>query len=202
MTTRRKKEKKPSKDSEEDIPSDEESEEGKAAPVIISASSGGRRSGRLRQLSKKVKTVDKEARLEAQTARLELLENDNYGAAAPTALDLQPDDEEYQQTEDADEGFAKKKRPKKDRLLLERAKKTQKYVRNLNKLLEELQDSPDLPAVNYFTTAALPSQKPSRHFCSVCGLLASYCCTRCGMRFCSVKCNETHKDTRCLKFTM
>ncbi len=33
-------------------------------------------------------------------------------------------------------------------------------------------------------------------------LLSNYNCTRCGMRYCSIKCNETHKETRCMKFTM
>lgn len=57
--------------------------------------------------------------------------------------------------------------------------------------------------VNYRTVAAKPSIYPARHnFCSVCGYIASYTCTRCGSRYCSIKCNENHKETRCLKFSM
>jgi hypothetical protein len=57
--------------------------------------------------------------------------------------------------------------------------------------------------VNYFTIAAKRSKLPSkRPFCSVCGYLGDYTCTRCGARFCSVRCNESHKETRCLKMSI
>lgn len=55
---------------------------------------------------------------------------------------------------------------------------------------------------NYITVAACPSKFPARQFCSVCGYFGQYTCTRCGLRFCSIKCNEHHKETRCLKFSM
>eukprot|EP00884_Botryococcus_braunii_P013077 jgi/Botrbrau1/21770/Bobra.43_1s0160.1 len=45
-----------------------------------------------------------------------------------------------------------------------------------------------------------PSHGAPRKWCSVCGFAAPYTCTRCGVRFCSRKCFNTHKDTRCLKF--
>ncbi|CAM9653167.1 unnamed protein product [Sphacelaria rigidula] len=44
------------------------------------------------------------------------------------------------------------------------------------------------------------SKKPPTPFCSVCGYHGLYTCTRCGSRFCSSKCSEQHKETRCLKF--
>lgn len=57
--------------------------------------------------------------------------------------------------------------------------------------------------INYHTIAAKPSVFPARQgFCSVCGYLGSYTCTRCGSKFCSIKCNESHKETRCFKFSM
>ncbi|XP_074593071.1 zinc finger HIT domain-containing protein 1 [Brevipalpus obovatus] len=40
-----------------------------------------------------------------------------------------------------------------------------------------------------------------RHFCCVCGFAAPYTCIACGMRYCCVACLQTHKDTRCLKWT-
>lgn len=56
---------------------------------------------------------------------------------------------------------------------------------------------------NYHTIAAKPSVFPARQcFCSVCGYRGSYSCTRCGSKFCSIKCNESHKETRCFKFSM
>ncbi|CAN0403427.1 unnamed protein product, partial [Scytosiphon promiscuus] len=45
------------------------------------------------------------------------------------------------------------------------------------------------------------SKQPPRAFCSVCGYLGLYTCTRCGSRFCCSKCSEQHKETRCLKFS-
>lgn len=57
--------------------------------------------------------------------------------------------------------------------------------------------------VNYYTIAARPSAFPARQcFCSVCGFIGHYSCTRCGSKFCSIKCNESHKETRCFKFSM
>ena len=51
--------------------------------------------------------------------------------------------------------------------------------------------------------AATPSVLYSvRHYCSVCGLLGIYTCTRCGMRYCCIRCNEHHKETRCLTFSI
>lgn len=57
--------------------------------------------------------------------------------------------------------------------------------------------------VNYHTIAAGPSVLPMRQcFCSVCGYIGHYSCTRCGSKFCSIKCNESHKETRCFKFSI
>ena len=58
------------------------------------------------------------------------------------------------------------------------------------------------PSINYLTVAVQPSKLPARQFCSVCGYEGIYKCTRCGSRYCSVKCNNNHKETRCLKFSM
>lgn len=46
---------------------------------------------------------------------------------------------------------------------------------------------------NYATAAATPSPLPLRHFCSVCGYWGRHACARCGMRYCCLKCQETHK---------
>ncbi|CAG8686117.1 14422_t:CDS:2, partial [Acaulospora morrowiae] len=51
----------------------------------------------------------------------------------------------------------------------------------------------DVPT--YLTAAAGPSRYPSRKFCSVCGYLSNYSCKTCGMKYCSVKCLETHEET-------
>ena len=59
-------------------------------------------------------------------------------------------------------------------------------------------------AAHYYNIAARPSAYParSRNFCSVCGYLANYSCVRCGSRYCSIKCNTNHAETRCMKFSI
>mmetsp|Transcript_4499 Transcript_4499/g.6756 ORF Transcript_4499/g.6756 Transcript_4499/m.6756 type:complete len:135 (-) Transcript_4499:31-435(-) len=52
----------------------------------------------------------------------------------------------------------------------------------------------------YLRCTAQPSKRPPRLFCSVCGQHSKYTCTRCGSRSCSIACQQTHKDTRCLKW--
>lgn len=54
---------------------------------------------------------------------------------------------------------------------------------------------------SYFQAQIPPSLLPARRFCAVCGFEGPYTCVQCGARYCSVKCGETHKDTRCLKWT-
>jgi len=49
---------------------------------------------------------------------------------------------------------------------------------------------------NYLTAAMGPSRYPQRQFCSVCGWKGIYRCNRCGMRYCDLKCQKTHNDTR------
>ncbi|KAI0501894.1 hypothetical protein KFK09_016839 [Dendrobium nobile] len=45
-----------------------------------------------------------------------------------------------------------------------------------------------------------PTSSSRRYFCTVCGFIATYTCVRCGVRFCSCRCQVIHNDTRCLKF--
>ena len=54
--------------------------------------------------------------------------------------------------------------------------------------------------LSYLSVAVLPSKTPPRSFCSVCGYIGTYACTRCGSRYCCSKCLANHKETRCLKF--
>lgn len=55
-------------------------------------------------------------------------------------------------------------------------------------------------APNYVSVAAAASTRPARRFCCVCGFFAAYSCTRCGSRYCRVKCGDQHKESGCLKF--
>lgn len=55
---------------------------------------------------------------------------------------------------------------------------------------------------SYLTAAVGPARTAApRKFCSVCGDVSTYTCTRCGSRFCSRRCHAVHTETRCLKFT-
>lgn len=58
------------------------------------------------------------------------------------------------------------------------------------------------PHVPSYLKAAVgpPSSTSRRHFCTVCGSAANYMCVRCGMSFCSCRCQNIHNDTRCQKF--
>jgi len=157
-----------------------------------------RSSGRIRGLSKRVR-LDTDQREEvkqnARNARLESLENDNYQE------EIQPDDEDFIDGDDDDVLF--KKRKKKQRKTAKELfiKKKKFLVRNFNTALEESVLETYPPHVpTYLSVAAGSSIFPARHFCSVCGYFSNYTCTQCGSRFCSVKCNATHKETRCLKF--
>lgn len=80
----------------------------------------------------------------------------------------------------------------------------QRFRKNFLQLLEEdaIQNEKSADkCVNYISAQAPPSKKPQRHFCAVCGFPSNYCCTVCGARFCSLMCQETHQETRCLKYT-
>ena len=52
----------------------------------------------------------------------------------------------------------------------------------------------------YLSIEAAPSIYPTRHFCYICGNASKYQCPNCGLRFCKIRCDEEHKETRCLKF--
>ncbi|KAF9200299.1 Zinc finger HIT domain-containing protein 1 [Haplosporangium sp. Z 27] len=73
----------------------------------------------------------------------------------------------------------------------------------LNQLLDEsgLLNTPSTTPT-YLTVAMGPSRYPDRQFCSVCGWKGVYRCSRCGMRYCDLRCLKTHEDTRCMKFTI
>jgi hypothetical protein len=56
-------------------------------------------------------------------------------------------------------------------------------------------------APSYLTAAVgPPTTAAPRKFCSVCGDVSTYTCTRCGSRYCGRRCHAVHTETRCLKF--
>lgn len=139
-------------------------------------------------------------RTQAALARLEALESDN---AAFEAVDAN-DDDDASLDEDDEHGFVKKqskgtKRKTRQAKALENAKKA---PRTFMELLHEANLESLPPHVPSYLTAAVgpPNSTVRRYFCTVCGYIAKYTCVRCGMRFCAIKCQNIHNDTRCQKF--
>jgi zinc finger HIT domain-containing protein 1 len=157
---------------------------------------------RSKQWSEKFKVIDSITRREAHEARLASLENENF--IIEKELHASADDDgEYKPLEasNEDEGLVSlKKRRKRQRSEFFKTAARQMF-RTFDEVLKAENYEAYCPHIpTYLTVAAPPSHKPPRHFCYVCGFEANYTCKRCGLRFCSLKCDETHKESRCLKF--
>ncbi|XP_058071984.1 SWR1 complex subunit 6 [Magnolia sinica] len=138
-------------------------------------------------------------RSQAAIARLEALENDNAGAEM---VEINDDSDA---SLDDDEGYMQKKQSKNTKRKTRQAKaleNARKAPRTFMELLQEANLEALPPHVPSYLRAAVgpPSSTSRRHFCTVCGFTANYTCVRCGMRFCSCRCQVIHTDTRCLKF--
>lgn len=98
------------------------------------------------------------------------------------------------------------KRPKRKARTTEYYK--QRFRKNFSQLLEEegLQEGEGVEGGEgeggYLTAQVPESVKPPRLLCAVCGFPSPYTCVTCGTRYCSLRCLETHQDTRCLKWTV
>ncbi|KAJ8104162.1 hypothetical protein POJ06DRAFT_243764 [Lipomyces tetrasporus] len=67
------------------------------------------------------------------------------------------------------------------------------------KNISNLFDEDETGTREFYSAAVEPSRYPTRHLCSVCGYWGSITCIRCGARYCSLACEDTHRETRCLK---
>ncbi len=165
-----------------------------------------------RQLSEAGEAITdylKEKQHEMKMKRLQALQDDNFfGVAAPK--DDDDDGDDFVPDDDEDGGGAKK-RGKVSAVASAKKKKKKPahlmkplYVVKSLKLLAEAEEQAAAgdPSIMTYTRATLPDSKwPRRRFCCVCGLLAPYKCTKCQQGFCCAKCDSTHIETRCLKFT-
>ncbi|ONK61815.1 uncharacterized protein A4U43_C08F33880 [Asparagus officinalis] len=160
-----------------------------------------RTSSRTRKMAGKMAAAlaSTDNRTQAALARLEALENDNAGVEV---VDLNDDGDAS--LDDDDIVFTKKqskstKRKTRQAKALENAKKA---PRTFLEVLHEANLESLPPHVPTYLRAAVgpPSANSRRHFCTVCGFTANYTCVKCGMRFCSCRCQVIHDDTRCLKF--
>ncbi|XP_071721856.1 SWR1 complex subunit 6 isoform X1 [Rutidosis leptorrhynchoides] len=158
-------------------------------------------------------------RTQAILARLEALENDNPGAEIvepnddddEASLDDEDDHDVQWPTEtkacvliwDEMRMFHKKQsKGTKRKTRQAKALETKKAPRSFLELLNDANLESLPPHVPSYLRAAVgpPSSTCRRHFCTVCGFSANYTCVRCGMRFCAIRCQTIHNDTRCLKF--
>ncbi|ESR38410.1 hypothetical protein CICLE_v10029319mg [Citrus x clementina] len=141
-------------------------------------------------------------RTQAALARLEALENDNAGIET---VEINDDDGEASLDDDDDEGYMQKRHSKGTKRKTRQAKALEdarKAPRSFLELLHEANLESLPPHVPSYLRAAVgpPSKTSRRHFCTVCGFSANYTCVKCGMRFCCIRCQNIHDDTRCLKF--
>ncbi|GMP48992.1 hypothetical protein ACSBR2_002200 [Camellia fascicularis] len=160
-----------------------------------------RMSSRTRKVAPKMVAAlaSNDNRTQAALARLEALENDNAGAEM---IEINEDDDAS--LDDDDQAYMRKqskstKRKTRQAKALENAKKA---PRTFLELVNEANLESLPPHVPSYLRAAVgpPSSTSRRHFCTVCGFTANYTCVRCGMRFCAIRCQTIHNDTRCLKF--
>ncbi|KAG4989235.1 hypothetical protein JHK85_032218 [Glycine max] len=136
----------------------------------------------------------------AALARLDALENDNAGFEI---ADANNDDDDASLDEE-DQFYIQKKQSKGTKRKTRQAKalEARRAPRTFLELLHEANLESLPPHVpSYWKAAVGPPSSSSRcHFCTVCAFSANYTCVRCGMRFCSYRCQNVHNDTRCLKF--
>lgn len=182
-----------------------------------------RASSRVSTLSKGMKVVDTDTRRDHVYRRISSLESDNYNE--DKGEDAYDDNSE--EDDKAAEASKKRKAAQggasngggREAF---RVRWSKRKVRSLERLIVEhgyarhpraARDSGGAPAhaaavaggvyvdiayPNYASVSAAPSLYPQRHFCSGCGQRGRYACMRCGLRTCSARCAEQHKESRCL----
>lgn len=163
-------------------------------------------SGRQRQWSAKIKALGKEARNEAIKKRIGVLESDNWEEEEKNRGVA--NDEDYVDEGDEDSDFGEgpvKKRKLVGRTVATSAAKAKRFKAPPMKSLQVALDQEHYERYpqyipTYLSIEASSSTFPSRHFCYICGNDSNYCCPNCGLRFCRIRCDEEHKETRCLKF--
>eukprot|EP00887_Chlorella_sp_A99_P002483 scaffold10.g2483.t1 len=164
-----------------------------------------RRSTRTRKVSERMAVVDELERRQALAKRLEALEEDTHREEDFAAGS---DDEEFVLRESDGDGKKRKKKGgalrvdggmRKTRGMLEARARGPRTFRDWLEEAELDRLPPDEPS--YLTAGVGPPRTAApRKFCSVCGDFSGYTCTRCGSRYCTLRCQTVHSETRCLKF--
>lgn len=158
--------------------------------ATITGTAPSRESTRVKETDKR-RVLDEASRKRRQRKALEALEADNFHDDPHADLVMSKKVPKFQ---DQLESRGRKKKAKSAEYF------KQKYRKTLQQLIEEDKiQRPEHP--NYSSISVGSSELPERHFCTVCGYFSKYTCVPCGARYCSVRCLNTHQDTRCLKWT-
>ncbi|XP_054880772.1 zinc finger HIT domain-containing protein 1-like [Poeciliopsis prolifica] len=139
------------------------------------------------------RVLDEATRQRRLTRQLEALEKDNFQDDPLTSLPPW--------SHGRLPAFSETEEPEKKRRKTRGDHFKQRFRKNFTTLLEE-ENLSERAEPNYLSAAAPPSSLPPRLFCCVCGFPSHYTCTTCGGRYCSTRCLLTHRETRCLKWTL
>ncbi|KAF4653600.1 Zinc finger HIT domain-containing protein 1 [Perkinsus olseni] len=172
---------------------------------VTSGTSATRRSERPRRIGGAMKRVDDETRHQVAEARLLALERDQASGAVDT---FDAADDVWEPSDDSDatpsgNGSHRRRRSRKADATEQSVIGTKRERKTLEMILvedrAEAEKNPNL--VNTFEACEVgESRYPSAKICSVCLYLAKYQCARCGMLYCSKRCHDIHRETKCIKF--
>uniref|UniRef100_A0A914CF70 HIT-type domain-containing protein n=1 Tax=Acrobeloides nanus TaxID=290746 RepID=A0A914CF70_9BILA len=181
-------------------------------PKLFS-SEANRQSNRL-AVQESIRILDEQTRKRRIQKQLRTLEQDNVQddphanlmlhKSAPKFSDelVLPGGKQQRKRPAGIEGLNEPSSKKKKKLRAEHTKT--RFRKTFTDLLDEHMKNKALDQetrMAYENAAAPPSNLPQRKFCAVCGFHSKYTCIRCGSRYCSIPCRDTHNDTRCLKWT-
>lgn len=143
----------------------------------------------------KMRIIDETSRKRRQRKVMELLESDNYHDDPHADLVMSKKVPRFEDNLEHRSTRTKRKERTAEYYQI-------KFRKNFQQLLDEDRAEAEInKRVSYMDIQCESSSKPPRHFCAVCGFLGPYSCLSCGMRYCSIRCMDTHTDTRCLKWS-
>uniref|UniRef100_H3DR51 Zinc finger, HIT-type containing 1 n=1 Tax=Tetraodon nigroviridis TaxID=99883 RepID=H3DR51_TETNG len=140
------------------------------------------------------RVLDEATRQRRLSRQLEALEKDNFRDDPLSSLPPPGPTARLPAFSETEEPEKKKRKTRGDHF-------KQRFRKNFTALLEEETCRSALSPTTCRPWAP-PSSLPPRHFCCVCGFPSHYTCPTCGGRYCSSRCLCTHRETRCLKWTL
>lgn len=154
------------------------------------------RGTRTREASDKRRIVDETSRKRRLRKIIELLESDNYHDDPHADLVMSKKIPKFDDNLEQQQRTTRTKKKERTPDYYQN-----KFRKNFQQLVEEDRvEAKENKRLTYMDIQCEESDMPPRHFCAVCGFLGQYSCLSCGMRYCSIRCMDTHIDTRCLKW--